>query len=187
MSLNRTPVGLPDFTRFHGMLCGPAASQRCIDAFDGRTLFMPHDYKQKGIAAYEVIGSGMSGLNIFTYYSLVLSSLTGLSTLLGATTTITSEEDLGGITDPTVTPDIKDYLHPGHPSPHTLIIRRFEYHFMLPDIRVKMWHLLGEDGKLSLLEIYQSLDHLDRIYACAAGAAGVAAAGVCAYVFGLKA
>jgi hypothetical protein len=99
---------------------------------------MPHDYQKKGIATYEVIGSGSRGLNIFTYYSLVLSSLTGLSTLLGATTTITSEEDLGGITDPTVTPDITDYLYPHHPghtqsqAPHTLIIRRFEYHFKVP-------------------------------------------------------
>jgi hypothetical protein len=41
-----------------------------------------------------------------------------------------------------------------------------------------MWHLLGEDGKLTLLAIYQSLDHLDRI------SAGVAAAGVYAFVYG---
>ncbi|KAJ1421726.1 hypothetical protein B484DRAFT_399344 [Ochromonadaceae sp. CCMP2298] len=166
MSLNRRPIALlPEFTRFHGMLCGPSASQRCIDAFDGRILFMPSNYKKRGIAAYEE-----RGLNLLTYYSLVLSSLTGLSSLLCATTTITAEEDMAGISDPIVTADITNYLGT------SLIVRRFEYHFWLPGIRVKMWHLLA-DGKLTLLEIYQPLDQL---YAMGAVAFTAAA---CAYAY----
>ncbi|KAJ1400938.1 hypothetical protein B484DRAFT_405883 [Ochromonadaceae sp. CCMP2298] len=104
-------------------------------------------------------------LNPLTYFSLVLFSLTGLSSLLGAKITIAAEEDMAGITDPIVTPDITHYLGT------TVIVRRSEYHFWLPGIRVKMWHLRGADGKLTLLEIYESLDQLYAMWA---------AVGVCA-------
>mmetsp|Transcript_14829 Transcript_14829/g.33352 ORF Transcript_14829/g.33352 Transcript_14829/m.33352 type:complete len:155 (+) Transcript_14829:390-854(+) len=119
---------------------------------------------RKGIAAFEVL---VPDLNLLTYYSLVLFSLTGLSSLLGATITIAAEEDMAGII---ITTDITHYLGT------TVIVRRFKYHFLLPGIRVKMWHLLA-DGKLTLLEIYQPLDQL---YAMGAVAFTAAA---CAYAY----
>jgi len=120
---------------------------------------------RKGIAAFEVL---VPDLNLLTYYSLVLFSLTGLSSLLGATITIAAEEDMAGII---ITTDITHYLGT------TVIVRRFKYHFLLPGIRVKMWHLRGADGKLTLLERYESLDV--RPYAMWAAVGACACA--CAY------
>ena len=77
------------FLRFHGMLCGPAAAQRCIRAFTGSIVFMPASYEPAGFLCateqqsrlpYEV-----TSLSLMTYYGLVLGSLTGLCTALKLT------------------------------------------------------------------------------------------------------
>ena len=74
---------LADFTHFHGMLSRPTTAQRCIDAFSGTIVLLPNDYHGKAnLPEYDYSGAT---LNLFSYYGLVLFSLTGLWTLLGWT------------------------------------------------------------------------------------------------------
>ena len=67
---------LQDFVHFHGMLCHPATAARCIRAFDnGSVLFMPQNYTFASLADYDCAGGT---LTLWSYYALVLVSLTGL-------------------------------------------------------------------------------------------------------------
>jgi hypothetical protein len=87
----RPDPSLEDYRRFHGMLCGFHAAKNCIESFDGVALFADQtsydsettslttfDYNDKEIPA-------LFSLNLWTYYLLVLFSLTGFCTLLGQT------------------------------------------------------------------------------------------------------
>lgn len=122
---------------------------------------MPSNYALKGIAAYEV-----SKLNILTYYGLVLSSFTGISTMVGATKFLEAAEDLdNGLNEkcPEINNEIKSYLNM---EGNCRVVRLFEYNFLLPAIHVKMFHLMGNDGKLSLVEIYSADHRMYTIWMC---------------------
>jgi len=101
---------------FHGMVCSPSTAQKCIHSFvsnhnttllnkdrqqkkpndknnrnsigSGSILFLPSNYSNDEIHVYDCCHT----LTIVTYYALVLLSFTGLSTLLGLTDIICSEE-----------------------------------------------------------------------------------------------
>jgi len=190
-----TPPTLKDYERFHGMLVGPSAAQRCIASFSGRILFMPSRYSRDK-HTFPSDGSGMSkwevtSLNLFSYYGLVVASLTGLSTLLGCTETI----DARAVQDDedAELPRLKsrrtlslslekivlDYL--SQPPPITSgcssttvapscvkLVRRFEYHFKLCGIRVMMLHFVSvrPDGKVEYDEEGKERLHLVEVYEC---------------------
>ena len=143
------------FTNFHGMLCNPMSANRCIKAFNGTILFMPSNYKEKGIANYHT-----TNLNLVTYYLLVLWSLTGLSTLLRMTDFIETKEDLkNGLVSPEITKDIVTYINQESGSERLTVIRRYAFYFRLCGVRVKMFHLQSSDkaDKLHLVEIYEPI------------------------------
>lgn len=83
---------MQDYIDFHGMLCVPSVASKCIDSFNGKILFMPRDYKSKGIDRY-----CYSRISLIDYYTLVVYSLTGLSTLLNMTSLSHAEESMEGI------------------------------------------------------------------------------------------
>lgn len=97
-------------------------------------------------------------LNLFTYYWLVWISFTGLSTLLGLTKTMCTSEDMNKGLPPNETEDITDeiLLYLSYPSKEDCkVVRKFEYYFRIPLIHVKMFHVLGNDNKLHLVEIFR--------------------------------
>lgn len=104
-------MSLHQFQCFHGMHCSPSTAQKCIQCFvqrddnthanrnslegsstnsiaGGSILFLPSEHTDDEIHLCECHRT----LNIFTYYALVLSSFTGLSTILGLTKIICCEE-----------------------------------------------------------------------------------------------
>lgn len=184
----RGGASLTEYERFHGMLVGPGSAQRCIESFNGRILFMPSSYSRdadsfpaKGRSPWEP-----STLNLFTYYLLVLFSLTGLSTLLGQTSVLdaralSSDSDSDGLerqrqlcsaeTPRLVVDQIAlDYLvAPGSSRPlaHAVQLkRRFEYNFKLAGVRVVMLHFisLGPDGTPVFDAAGNEILHLVEVY-----------------------
>jgi hypothetical protein len=152
---------LSDYRRFHGMLCGPFTSRRCCNSFNG-ILFMPSDYAKKGVHAYH-----SDRINILTYYGLVVASITGLSSLLGATEEISVEENLtkglrfDKYTE--ITPEMISFLGC---STDYRIVRRFNFNFCIPSIRVQMFHVFDpENERLCLIEIYEKNSRLTQLYA----------------------
>lgn len=203
VSEDDTSPEMYDFIQFHGMLCSPRATRACIKAFNGKILFMPTNYEvTKGLAHYEV-----TGLNIFTYYGLVLQSFTGLSTLLGLTRVVktldsaarsssSSGNSMASVSLPEaewvdeITSEVQSYIITNHPAsitpttspPSTVIVRRkFEFYFGLPMIAVRMYHLYTpHDDKLHLVEIY-SLNRVVHHTLLAAGATTAAIAAMSVY------
>ena len=109
---------------------------------------MPHDYRLKGIQHYYY-----PSISVIGYYALVLSSLTGLSTLLNWTSFSHAEENMDGVREcDDITDDIKIFINKQDPA-SCITIRKFEYNFFLPGIQVKMFHVL-ENNRLHLVEIY---------------------------------
>ena len=152
MSDNTASMG--EFIYFHRMLISPSSAKRCVAAINGVILFMPSNYKERGISAFQV-----TNLTTFLYYLLVLFSFTGLSTKLQMTEFLESAEDLqGGLNSPEVTDDIIAFIaeHSNTQGADLKIIRRFSYNFILPGLKVKMFHLSDgrPNGKLHLVEIY---------------------------------
>ena len=180
------PPVLNDFWRFHGMLCGPSAAQRCVDSFAGGTiLFMPNSYKPESFNTADIatrLPYEVLKLTVIKYYWLVLWSLTGLSSLLRQTKTVEAvdffselgkrEQQLAASPHPlAVDPRVVDALERRH-GPITLT-RRFEFRFRLIGLWVAMYHYLSTDPsgeKLHLVEVYK----LNKL-ACAAWLWGVAA------------
>ena len=111
----------------------------------------------------------VANLTVLKYYLLVLASITGLSTLLGLTQIIDAREGL----EPEEAALAESHaLHPSAPildyvarragGPITLV-RRFEYHFKLTDLRVVMLHYsssgdaaTGRAPALHLVEVYDT-------------------------------
>jgi len=81
---------MAEFSAFHGMRCNPLSSQRCIDYFNGGALFASQtDYDVPGdssrnLASFDFTRTPI-GLNLITYYLLVIFSGTGLLSLVGQT------------------------------------------------------------------------------------------------------
>jgi hypothetical protein len=152
MSANMASMN--EFINFHGMLTSPSSAMRCVSSINGVILFMPSNYKDRGISAYQV-----TNLSTITYYLLVIFSFTGLSTKLQMTEFLESTEDLDkGLNSPEVTDDIIAFISEQSDIPATelKVIRRFSYNFTLPGLKVKMFHLSDcrPNGKLHLVEIY---------------------------------
>lgn len=85
-SSTTVPPSLKEFEAFHGMVCNPISSQRCIQYFDGCALFASQeDYATTNLKTFDYTRTPIP-LNIFTYYMLVVFSCTGLISLLGMTT-----------------------------------------------------------------------------------------------------
>ena len=81
-------ASMKDYDSFHRMIANPLAAKRCICSFkdhNGCILFMPSTRKDNELILYEC---SHGELNLFSYYMLVILSLTGLSTMLGMTETI---------------------------------------------------------------------------------------------------
>ena len=77
---------LQEFAAFHGMVCNPISSRRCISYFDGGALFASQDdYAALDLGSFDYTRTPVR-LNLFTYYFLVIFSGTGLLTLFGKTT-----------------------------------------------------------------------------------------------------
>ena len=153
MAMSKTAASMTEFVRFHSMLVFPWSATRCVASIDGVVLFMPKNYKERGIAMYHV-----KSLNTWGYYLLVLFSLTGFSTALGMTEFLeTSENFEKGLESPEVTEDIKDFV--AQQSSTQLcalrVVRRFSFNFRITGLKVKMFHLSDADGKLHLVEIYE--------------------------------
>ena len=81
-TLPQSQPTLDEYVHFHGMLCSPDTAKRCVDSFDGTILFMPHTYSPATLPSFDCT---RPILTVWSYYVLVLFSLTGLSTLLGRT------------------------------------------------------------------------------------------------------
>ena len=98
-----TAPSLDEYNSFHGMLCKPKTAKRCIESFnDGVALFADQKeyYKDDDddddinhlnrLSNFDFnnttaeLGSGLP-FNIWTYYLLVVLSLTGLISLLSIT------------------------------------------------------------------------------------------------------
>ena len=177
------------FVNFHGMVCSPKTASKCIDAFDGTILFMPSTYTPDTLALYDYSPDGV--LTPFSYYLLVLISLTGLSTLLGMTDFRMSREfpDPGAAAAAAVTPDEKrnqtattpfvstfndglrveslvlDYCKQYTKAQTIHLKRQFEYEFRLVGLEVIMLHFLCDQNKLHLVEVYQFKNAFLRNYA----------------------
>lgn len=160
---------LDDYTNFHGMLCRPRTAQRCIDSFTGTVLFMPvHcDDTSPAIARYDC-SNGM--LTLWSYYALVLVSLTGLSTLFKQTKFLVAqqvppEQEQANVDQLvsqhchpplSVTQNVLDYVLQQTDSFSLQLTRRFEYHFGgLVPVSVIMLHLVCDKGLLHLVEVYR--------------------------------
>ena len=83
---------------FHRMVCSPYDALECIRSFQsssyntaGSILFMPSHYQNDELSLYDATRI----LNRFTYYVLVLLSATGLSSVLGLTTTLDQRDFFG--------------------------------------------------------------------------------------------
>ena len=162
---------LQKFHHFHSMLCSPTTAYKCLTAFKsnrGCILLMPSSYlnKKDGIVKYDLSFS----LNLLRYYLLVISSFTGLSTLLGLTDTICKFETdidvwplkrrkLGqfeqSILKSKINPKIQigddvfryienhivqDLGRHGNEAPIITLKRKFEYCFHLTGLHVIMVH-----------------------------------------------
>lgn len=97
MDFNQQP-SLQDYTAFHGMLCRPRTARRVIQSFHGGALLFAHqnvyDAAVKGnedLAHYDCRVAPIR-LNIWTYYMLVVMSLTGGCSLLGYRKVISATE-----------------------------------------------------------------------------------------------
>jgi hypothetical protein len=119
-----TAASLEDFRHFHGMCCLPSTAKRCIDAFTGVILFMPHTYhhtgatndnstnnqQKKGGKAAAVASPDLSSqdygwiLSVWLYYALVVFSLTGLWTVLGKTKFLIGRQEQDMMTSKNKTP-----------------------------------------------------------------------------------
>lgn len=86
---------LKNYTAFHGMLCGPVEAHRCIQSFEGGVLLFAsqEEYDASTGDLYEFDHNDIPmRLNLWTYYLLVLGSLTGCCTALGCTKVIKAIE-----------------------------------------------------------------------------------------------
>jgi hypothetical protein len=157
---------LDDYTNFHGMLCRPRTAQRCIDSFTGTVLFIPEHCETSAISRYDC--SKM--LTLWSYYALVLVSLTGLSTLFKQTKFLVAQqvppEQEQANADQlvsqhchpplSVTQNVLDYVLQQTDSSSLQLTRRFEYHFGgLVPVSVIMLHLSCDKGLLHLVEVYR--------------------------------
>lgn len=162
-----TDATLTDYTNFHGMMCRPSMAQRCIDSFSGTILFMPTDTCPTDIARYDC-GNGI--LNLWSYYLLVIFSLTGLSTLFKQTKFLVAEtvplQQVNLIDDETIVSkhnsvlkvdqNILNYVVNQTNSSSLQLQRKFEYHFGgLVPVSVMMLHFVCNKGLLHLVEVYQ--------------------------------
>jgi hypothetical protein len=162
----KTAASLQDYVNFHGMLCHPKTTQRCIQSFDGSIVFAPTGYSESTLPMFEYTGDGSSllRLNIFTYYLLVLTSLTGLATLCRQTRFLAADEKEETLSrkEPFVSsfhpelrvePFVWKYINPSEEK--MILKRRFEYEFKgFVPIKVIMLHILCQD-RLHLVEVYQ--------------------------------
>jgi hypothetical protein len=96
---NNHKASLKDYTAFHGMLCGPKAARRVMQTFEGGAVVFgsqeAYDVANSGksnVADLDVTGLRVFSLNIFSYYFLVLVSLTGCCSALGCTKVIEAIE-----------------------------------------------------------------------------------------------
>ena len=192
LGMKTTASTLLDYWRFHGMLCGPAASRRCVESFArGAIIFMPSSYDPDGFNTSDpsdLLPFEVRKLTLLKYYFLVAWSLTGLSSLLRQTQTLAAYEVGAG-------PRAQPFWSPPHEPPHPLavhpsvvdaltrraggatakLVRCFEFRFRLVGLWVTMHHYLCSDvatgeERLHLVEVYQ----LNRVTA-AAWVVGVAA------------
>jgi hypothetical protein len=156
---------LNGYVNFHGMLCHPKTAKRCIQSFDGNIVFAPTGYSESTLPMFEYSsGSSLLRLNIFTYYLLVLTSLTGLATLCRQTRFLAADEKEETLSakEPFVSsfhpelrvePFVWNYIAPSEES--ITLQRRFEYEFKgFVPIKVLMLHIMCKD-RLHLVEVYQ--------------------------------
>lgn len=97
MALDKRLPTLDEYRAFHSMVCPPRVAQRCIDSVvrsGGVFLFGTPGAHARGRADF----SGSTGM--WSYYLLVLYSLTGLSTLLGLTDEVDAREFPAGDESP---------------------------------------------------------------------------------------
>ena len=88
---------------------------------------------------------------------MVFYTFTGLTTLLGLTTFLSSEENQGrnGLTSSSLPTILHDALPNG-----SRVVRQFAYDFTLSGLRVQMWHVRGPGGELSLVEVFEGGNRL---------------------------
>jgi hypothetical protein len=169
MKASVQPATLSDYTHFHGMLCRPATASRCINSFAGGTiLFMPSTYTASILRQFDYSPNGV--LTLFSYYLLVLLSLTGLSTLLRLTDFRVAmqmndgsqrEEALPVELTSTYNENLRveqfvlDYCKKHTGANKLYLKRRFEYQFGVVGLDVVMLHFECDKNKLHLVEVYQ--------------------------------
>ena len=93
---------IKDYTAFHGMLCGPVAAHRCIQSFQGGALLFAsqEDYDTSTGDLYEFDHNAMPmRLDLWSYYLLVLASLTGCCSALGCTKVVSAIDYLDNDSD----------------------------------------------------------------------------------------
>lgn len=170
---------LEDYRNFHGMLCRPSTAQRCIDSFTGTILFIPEQPSSSTSETISTYDCSNGMLNLWSYYLLVLFSLTGLSTLFKQTKFLVGENVADAATIPFHQAQANDttaiitsthITPPLHVDKHVLnyvmqqtnsaslqLRRRFEYHFggVIP-VSVIMLHFQCNKGLLHLVEVYRA-------------------------------
>ena len=161
MKPNAAFATLEDYKHFHGMLCRPETAQRCIESFSGSILFLPQDYNSPDDYDFTP-----PYLTVVTYYLLVLLSFTGLSSLFGmtrvhcaeeyatpmiVTSAVSSQSDSSLV----VRDDCWEYIHKKFDCQTLRLSRRLEYEFLLGNLSVVMFHLVCENHRLHLVEVYQ--------------------------------
>jgi hypothetical protein len=172
---------IEDYKAFHGMVCGLRASKRCIDSFDGCTIFADRSEieSDKDISNFDYSRTWPLGFNLCSYYCLVLLSLTGLCSLLGKTQllvvrdenskTIVSKETVIFASEShkhlRVPAKVIDYmmersrvLSPTtEDDPEIMLHRRFEFNFG-GHLSVVMFHFVCSNGQKYLVEVYDWAD-----------------------------
>jgi hypothetical protein len=154
-----------DYSNFHGMLCSPKTAASCIDSFDGISMIIPNTYSLQSspllLAKYDVTPPV---LTMFSYYLLVLISLTGLSTLCKSTKLRCAEEHLNqpvvssiaSISDKELVADdnVWGYVKELAEVDDLRLQRRFEFEFLGGLLTVVMLHLKCSQDRLHLVEVY---------------------------------
>jgi hypothetical protein len=128
-------------------------------------LFMPSTYTPNTLPTFECSTKGV--LTPLSYYVLVLSSLTGLSTLLRRTDFRKAQEfaaedvkDAEAALTSTQNPLLRveshvlDYCKSNTNSNSLILKRCFEYEFKLIGLEVVMLHFQCDKNKLHLVEVY---------------------------------
>uniref|UniRef100_A0A7S4MYQ3 Uncharacterized protein n=1 Tax=Odontella aurita TaxID=265563 RepID=A0A7S4MYQ3_9STRA len=124
MTQNKPPPTLDEYRAFHSMVCPPHVARRCVHSIVGSGgvfLFGTPGAHERGRTDF----SSWSGM--WSYYLLVLCTLTGLSTLLGLTDEVDAREFSQGDETSSLTEDLAKWFRSERNESVAVSKREIEY------------------------------------------------------------